>query len=294
MGRELTHKVGEFRLLYLQPEPEVGERVCVGLVFDDPDRAPSLLFDPAFARVKCLAPTIDVNLLRFYLMDMQDNLRDSAHSTLALKSYGPHFVTSAPRQLAVTAPDDVRQRLFERFVTRSTGVDIALQGEANGVADKPAGETERLIAEFISERTRGASGRIVENATASKIIGFEPSVTIKPVAAALVGRSSVVLIDGVDLRHSRPPASINRVNRVVHTFWQYGRIEHDDHRLVDLPRKIHRVGLILDGFGSRSRANQEAHDYAMDQFERSSDLKVDNTSDADVQALDTLLADTIG
>ena len=65
--------LAEYRLVYLQPTPEDGERVCIAILFTD-DGRPSLAFDAALKRAKCLGERLDLDHVRSLLSYTSDIL----------------------------------------------------------------------------------------------------------------------------------------------------------------------------------------------------------------------------
>jgi hypothetical protein len=62
-------RVGRYRLLYYQPAPETGERITIGLLFEDDEHA-FLYYDKQFAKLRKLYPWIDSKTVGFYLDEM--------------------------------------------------------------------------------------------------------------------------------------------------------------------------------------------------------------------------------
>ena len=72
MASELK-RVGWYRLLYYQPAPETGERITIGLLFEDEDHA-FLYYDKQFAKLRKVYPWIDSKTVGFYLDDLKSAL----------------------------------------------------------------------------------------------------------------------------------------------------------------------------------------------------------------------------
>ena len=73
MGSSLA---GSYRLVYFQPVPEYGERVCIALVFNG-EKGAEVLYDPTFSKLKCLAPQIEPEAIKIYLETLSDNLKST-------------------------------------------------------------------------------------------------------------------------------------------------------------------------------------------------------------------------
>ena len=75
---------------------------------------------------------------------------------------------------------------------------------------------------------------------------------VKAVAFAINHPLMVVLVDGVDLRVMTPGKTIAKTNQIVHTFWQYGRLQKEV--LFGQDTKIERVGIVMERYLSEDRA----------------------------------------
>lgn len=290
MGAELAINNSTYRLLYLQPEPEQGERVCVAIVFDERDTRPSLLFDPDFSRVKCLAPQIDTALLRFYVADMQQRIRDLESVERCLEGMGAHFVASAPRRLRATLDDRARLSLLQRFVGPQAVDKEPLAAPAES-SPRPDAKVSQAIASFIEFRARG--GHVIENASPREIFGLRGPVGVRPVAAAVVGRDRIALVDGVDLRLASATKTTTRAGKVVKTFWQYGRFK-TQRRLGAEARTLSRIGVVLTGTSPMTDDKQEAHDFAVDLLGKESDLVIATDRPGDIERLEAALQEVGG
>lgn len=292
MGHSLREGTAQYRLLYVQPDPDRGDRVCVGVLFRESPRRISVLYDQDFTKLRCVAPDVDQDLLRLYLTDFRSTVERS-HDDLeiALKRYGPQVTASVDRYVASPITDRVKQLLLERFAMPKRGA-TALEGAL--VAGVQSGtalrqEVRERIASFTESVVAPLDLRVVRNARPPDVLG-KAFKLIDPVAVAIRGRDSTVLVDGIDLRLASPKRSIGIANKVVHTFWQYGRIRAEDLSA----GRVKRVGLVLNGAAPGNRrhaaAYADAHDYALAQFRKEADLTIDGSSAAGANELVALLA----
>ena len=97
MELSVTHNVGKYQLLYFQPEPEDGERVCVAVLASGFGEV-ELLFDPSFSRVRCIAPSFQPELLSSYIEELRKELRSKpSERLLTLGRFAPQLVASDER-----------------------------------------------------------------------------------------------------------------------------------------------------------------------------------------------------
>ncbi len=277
MGTELAAPAS-YRLVYLQPDPDNGERVCVGLLFLDERGRATCLYDPSFQKAKCVAPGVDLDLVRFYFRDIELKVVQGHDLDEVLRDYSPHVVTSKPR--AVTAPltDSVKDHLLSRFA----GVETRRATLEAREAKSAELQTANHIADFVQTIAASVSGvQIVRRPTLRELTGVSGSSRGKRLAAAIYSPTRVLAIDGVDLNVMNPQTSVSATNRIVHTFWQLRRLQNESVS----PEAVLRVGLVINGVPKRDRKVREAHDYAIDQLRRESELAVDTSSASDVDLL---------
>lgn len=113
----MTHE-GQFWIVYLQPEPESGERIAIALAIRD-NGFVRFEYDTRFSKAHCAFPSFDSKLLHFYLESMERELGSHpAGETLesVLSSYAPQIVFSTPRRIAVPLSNSTRMSLMEKFV----------------------------------------------------------------------------------------------------------------------------------------------------------------------------------
>lgn len=275
MGPSLDRTVASYRLLYVQPDPENGERICIGLVLQEAPARYTLLYDRDFRRVRCVAPDLEFELLAFYLQSLEATLRDTEGSGLemVMAGFGPHLVTSIDRQVAAPITDSTKMALLSRFA----GVRPKLEAELTAVAAESRPETSASIAAFVQRLTLPLNLRVHTNVRPDQLLGGGHKSAVKKVAIAIEGRSQIILVDGVDLNEAPTPRTgIARTNDVVHKFWQYNRLRN---RPALSPFKT--VGVVMNGAlrkasPRKKQAFAEVHDYALDQFGQEADIAVDS------------------
>ena len=118
METSLIKSTQAYRLLYFSPEPETGERVCIGILFSDGQHQ-SLLFDEKFSKLKCIAPGFEPSLALFYLRDVERELQQAPDPDAVLRTYGSQLQTSTPREIVQPLTESLKLHLFARFVSRS-------------------------------------------------------------------------------------------------------------------------------------------------------------------------------
>jgi hypothetical protein len=265
--------VVDYRLLYLQPDPEAGERVCVGVVFSD-----DLLFDSTFAKVRCLSKEWSADLLRVYLDEIKNQVQSPRSDfELAIKRFAPLFSASAPRQLEAPATNQRKLALYQTFVASKPASDAAAVRRAAFVTHV----RDFVISEVHSSLT------VIANATGREVLG-KTRVPVREVALAIKGRVQTVLLDGVDLNIDSAKIALRHAGRVNHTFWQY-RIQAEKYH-----KNIKRIALVFNGHSHLRPDLKDAHDYALHQFQKEADHTEDASKDGAQERLQKFLAEQLG
>jgi hypothetical protein len=263
MGNQL---VASYRLVYFQPDPEDGERVSVALLFQA-DREVDLLYNADFPKLRCLAPATDPNLVQMYLDDLADRLRhDQSNVDAVIRRHTPQIMTSEPRKVAWPLTDTARLYLIKRFLNKEKVATTHTRLEKQD-------QVRAHLKQLIRHTVKRPSIDLQEDAQSEWVLGRHIP-EIEQVALAMRKRKGVILIDGVDLTILKPKSALSRINRVTHTFWQYGRLREREFE----PREIRRIGVVLNGHVKPTAQYQDAHDFALHQFNKEADLVVDTTS----------------
>lgn len=246
----------QYSLLYLQPNPERGERVCVGLVIGN-----ELMFDPQMRRARCIAEKNSEKVFQFYLMDMRDRLRHKQQPSDVLRAYAPLFDVSEPRLIAKPVTDQMKHELLTHYLGK-------VQSRKNNALRVRQG-TIKQIDDFALTLHLRPFELAIRKAKASDVFGFQ--VKAPRVALALKSNKSAVVVDGVDLNVFGDNEAYGQTDKINRKFWQYGRIAENLHR------PLGRVALIFNGNPNKSASMQEAHDYALQQLRHVSDLAIDTS-----------------
>lgn len=244
-----------YRLLYLQPDPEVGERVCVGVVFQD-----DILFDPTFNKVRCLTREWSSDLLRLYLDEIKTQVhRLNVDFELTIRKFAPLFSASASRQMEAPATAESKLALYKSYVASRSPSDAVARRRAEFVAN---------LSKFALSADHIPLTEVITNATGKEVLG-KTRVPVSEVALAIRGPEQTVLLDGVDLNIDSAKFALRQAGRINHTFWQYRLHAEKQHK------KIKRVALVFNGKSHLRAELKEAHDYALDQFKKEADFVID-------------------
>jgi hypothetical protein len=285
MEHAVTPETTEYRLLYAQPSPELGDRVCIGVLFREHGRRVTVVFDPSFPKLRCVAPNVDMDLLRYLVTDLAAAVEDDGRDLdLKLTRYTPHLSTSSARAVASPLTDETKRLLLHRFTY--SGPPDALRGLIAAGYGGPASvslrdETREKIATFTEQLSEPLHFQVIKNARPLEIFGRSTRRRIEPVAAAVRRLDGVILVDGIDLTLVSARRGLGLANKVAHTFWQYAKLRDEELEAF----RIQRVGVVLNGRMHRSKAEaatfQDAHDYVLDQFRKEADLAIDGALAAD-------------
>jgi hypothetical protein len=267
-----------YRLVYFQPKPEDGERICVALLLSY-GRDVELLYYPDFPRLKCLSPRIDPQLIQFYLDDMASTIRDNPEGIEShIKRHTPHLLASAVRRVAWPLTDEAKIYLMKRF--------LGVEGKNTQVVEARVPQVD-YVKEHLRQLIQRAKVRnedLKEDAKPEWILGRRVRY-IKKVAFALRRADGVLLIDGVDLSVLPAQSAVTRVGKVKHTFWQYGQLRQMEFGSAN----IKRIGVVLNGVTSPGADYKDAHDFALHEFRQEADVTVDSASPSDLNTLQKVL-----
>jgi|GEM_PF-5759503 hypothetical protein len=256
-----------YRLVYFQPNPEDGERVCIAILAEEEGRY-TVFYDSSFPKLSCIAPTREKMMLKLYLDDLEHSLesRRLEEEFAILKRFGPQIIFSERRILLSSITEIVKKRLLERFVLTQHRTDFVLAAE--GPPTKVGKDViDESIVGFIKEFLPPGTLDIELNAKPRQVIGRSlPNVSSVAVSVRYPNR--IVILDGVDLKLATPKQVISRVNKVTHTFWEYGRAQRD---LLLGGNGLQKVALVLNGKPKYSSAEKDAHDFALYQFKNEAD-----------------------
>jgi hypothetical protein len=271
----MVNESASYRLVYFQPDPEDGERVCIGLLLTIRDEV-ELLFDKEFPKLACLAPQVDLDLVATYLEDMQTTIKRSPSEVeISIRRQSPYLVTSEARRIAWPLDAEARRYLMKRFLGKHGGHILSPMAAKQ--------ETDQLrshLKDLVQRAVRNEPIDLHENASSQWILGRKlPQVS--KVALALRRTNEIVLIDGIDLTILTPGRALSRVNRVAHTFWRYKSVRDSN---LD-GRGLRLIGVVLNGNDAPQPAYQDAHDFALHQFDNEADLAVDASSSPGFQRL---------
>lgn len=270
METKLKRETGQYRLLHFQPDPEDGDRVCVGVLLQEGGKF-SVLSDSKFKKLRCVAPDFEPELVNFYLHDLEDSLNRSREPIeVTLRRRAPQLVVSEARTVSMPLTPDKRLRLIERFVLPAKELQRGLV--ATSREDTSTSEHLRM---FLAEVAPWSASQIIRNAQPLDLFNLTLP-NIKPVAFALKKPSKVIVVDGVDLSVMTPTRAVTKANRIAHNFWQYGRIREES--LFAGRPTVERVGVVMNGTSPKTDAYLDAHDYAFHQFKNEADVAVDATS----------------
>jgi len=285
MELKIARDVADYRLVFFQPEPENGERLCIALVFTETNGRRTLLFDDQFSRVRCFAPNFETALLRFLMRSVEEQLRDAAtpldQSFLGL---GSQLSFSPERRIASPITEKTKLYLLERFVTRD---DRDAMVPVDAVAYQRAEKNARFMAHVLSFARpllgRG-TGAFIERASSTQVFGHKlPGVG--SVSLLISTQNSVTVLDGVDLSIQKPKEVVRRTGEVAHTFWQYGRYSKE----LVLPKQMNRVALIFNGVASPSSKYRDAQLFAKDILSKESELVIEHDDANDLRLLEELV-----
>lgn len=278
MVNQLKSSLASYRILYFQPDPEDGDRIAVAiLVYHERDI--EILYDRKFPKLRHLAPGIEPELVSFYLEDLRRTLtKVDSEIDERLRQHAPQLVASEERKLAWPLSEKAKLYLIERFLQPRR--KLAAGGRVVDILEQRLVTSKERIAGLIEQFKGPKVLAIQRNATSEWIVGRRIP-QVKPVALALRKRDETVLVDGVDLNVLSPGGALSKVNRVVHTFWQYARLRQQ--RLDG--SKLVRIGVVLNGVPMKGSAATDAHDFALNQFAKEAELAVDASSTSDRERL---------
>jgi hypothetical protein len=260
MASELK-RVGWYRLLYYQPAPETGERITIGLLFEDEEHA-FLHYDKQFAKLRKLYPWIDSKSVGFYLDDLQGALARTNSIEPVLNLYGPQLVWSDARKVVLPITGALVEMLMEKFVQPAPrGPHEARQPDRVAIAIHAY--VKNRVQRDLHFRTEVSSDTILGRKAAG----------VGAVALAVESDRGWTLIDGVDLNLLKPKETIDRADDVGRTFWRYSRLAEEGQT-----GPIRKIGIVLNGLSHLKPREHDAHDYALHRLKADADATIDGAS----------------
>jgi hypothetical protein len=251
------HLLAEYRLLFMQPDPESGERVCVGIFIDG-----DLLYDREFSRARCISSAVNVDQSNVYLESLRDRVASRPAIAELVGEYAPLFSCSSARSVTLPVTSEKKLSLFEHFVKR----------KARNRTRNAAARREHFVNHLHQFALTGLNLRdaqVIENASASDVIGRE-DVDVELVAIALRTETHTIILDGIDLNSSSSGKQARtQIAQVSHVFWRYKRFALQE-RL-----DIKRVACIFNGNSHLRPELRDAHDFALDELRGHADLTLD-------------------
>lgn len=261
MASELM-RVGWYRLLYYQPAPETGERIAMGLLFEDEGRA-FLHYDKQFAKLRKLYPWIDSKTVGFYLDDLNSALAKATSIEPVLNLYGPQLVWSDARKVVLPITDALVKMLMGKFV------QPAPRGPHEA---KPPDRVSIAIQAYVKSRAQ-KDLQFHTEVTPETILGRKAT-GVGAVALAMESNTGWTLIDGVDLNLLKPKQAIDRADDVGRTFWHYSRLVAEGQATAP----IRKIGVVINGLSHLKQREHDAHDYALHRLEAEADETIDAAS----------------
>lgn len=290
MASELAQRTTRYGLLHFSPYPERGERVCVGIWFDDGGRV-SIEYDQRFHRLHCIAPEFNVKFVRILLDDLDRSLRDvgSSGAEIVMRQYEPQLISTEARRIVAPLTHELREKLRNKFLVsrREVAAMELLSTGAQRIADD---ETSQRVREYVRSLVPQGHVQITERATPYRLFGIRSQIKTPSVALAIETPRKVVVIDGVDLNVPKARRALARVDQIVYAFWQFARMRGEVGLFRD-DRTLRRVGIILNGTPTHDGVAREVHDYAIDRFKDESEVTVDTTTNEGREQLITTLAE---
>ena len=260
MASELK-RIGWYRLLYYQPAPETGERITIGLLFEDEGHA-FLHYDKQFAKLRKLYPWIDSKTVGFYLDDLKSALAKTTCIEPVLNLYGPQLVSSDARMVTLPITDALVKMLMGKFVHPAPrGPHEAKQPDQVAIA----------IQTYVKNRVH-RDLQFHTEVTPETILGRKVA-GVGAVALAMESGAGWTLIDGVDLNLLKPKQAIDRADDVGRTFWNYSRLVAEGQT-----GPIRKIGVVLNGLSHLKPREHDAHDYALHRMDAEADTTIDAAS----------------
>ena len=291
MANALVESTARYGLLHFSPYPERGDRVCVGIWFDDGKQI-TIDYDQRFHQLRCLAPAFNVKFVRLLLDDLSKSLREAGRSgaEFVMKQYEPQLVSTEARRIVAPLTRELQDHLRNKFLFSSREL-AAIDRVSTGVQRMAHDEAAQRVRDYVRSLIPDRETRILERVTPYTLFGIRSQINKTPTVALAVQRPrELVVIDGVDLNALPAKRVVTRVDQIVYAFWQFGRVREQGGLFSD-QRALRRVGIVLNGVSVLDRAALEAHDYAIDRFKAEAEVTVDTSTNEGREQLIATLTD---
>lgn len=253
-----------YRVVRFSPAPEFVEPVNVALLLVD-EKA-RLLRDERFSKLECVSGETDLGLLRFWLEQADEELREGkpedAHRVLSGRS-GQVFL-GEPREVVGGFSEDVERMLVESYLRKSRKARAAeLQRQY----------IDTLLDGLLKDKVRVSPKPFLKRATPRQFLSEEARKRLQSngftVSRVLNAQRGLVLLDGLNLGASEAAAR----NRAQEIGYAYDSMESVRKYLRDAEAKdLFRASVIFHGERMASNPRLE---YAVKSLKRDSDLVID-------------------
>lgn len=277
----MNQQIGNYHVLFYQPSPELGERVAIGLLFEEKQGSFSLHYSPDFPKLSRLYPDTDVDIVRFYLEDLRKSLSSCDNSTQVLARYGPQIVRSEARKIALPIKAATVDMLTEKILFAQR---VRRKRDAESASAKLTSMVGAAIEEFVVREAQ-IQLRMKRNADVS-LWEHRPVRDLKKVALAVESDLGWTLIDGVNLNLMTPNEAEKHADAVARNFWEYKKFVVER-----LGKTVRRIGLVMNGQSHLHPAMAAAHEFALHRLDGDSDLALDT---CDRSAVDRLRQQLLG
>jgi hypothetical protein len=259
-----------FRIVQFSSAPEFKEFVNVAVLVVD--EKPRLLVDEAFAKLGCIDPQFDRELLKDWLQDLGDQVRRADPETVdaIVRSSSPQVRASSSFPINPSVGRQVEQALVDLYLKRpSPRTPIATEAQRFYI--------DSLIERFMTT-AHAPFMRVLRRVGPSDFLRPETRQFLKnnsfKVSRVIDGAKKLILIDGLNLGVARVGNRI-RAQEIGYAFYSMASVRTKVRELES--RDLVRTAIL---FNHTRAVGDPKLEYAVESLRRDSDLLVDaDTSD---------------
>lgn len=251
-----------FSILRFSPDPEDVEYINVAIRLE----SGRVVYDPAFPKLRCIAPGYDTSSLKFYLDSLHEDFAHANMDTFCelLKAQSSQFVATKPRVFHAVLSEDAIKDLQHRYLQRRR-----LPSERHDAEQHVEAQLDALLGGM-----HIPTDNMLRRAGPAKFLSPDVVREVNPdgfhISRVLSGQSKLVLIDAINL-HLRQKDYIDRRARDI-AYASY-RISEIKGAIEAIEKRTPRRAVVV--FGSEYASEDPRLQFALDSAILRSDYVVD-------------------
>ncbi len=272
----------EFNVIRFTPDPEAIEPANVAILLKE--RPPRLIFDPAFQRLECLAPSFGTKNLLLWLEEMRDIVREpsalGARPEDVVRRSSAQFSVSEAKSLGGHVSAEVERLLVQRYLRR--------QARSHERVERATREqrVEAKLHDYLVRTFRVPESRILRRASPVDFLGPQAVAELRgngfTCHRVINGTRNIVVVNGLSLAGGTWKVVTSQAERIAFAVYRLGQIKEFVERVEK--RTLSRATVVFGSVPSES-PHAPHYEFARDLAGRECEHILDGVSgDAKFQA----------